>query len=107
MGRTSGRQPNPVSDGPVSEYTPFEKAVIDVLNTTEPGDVLSYGDVAAEAGFPGAARAVGNILARIEGLPWWRVVNASGGLKPHNPEEQARRLAAEGIRCANGRVVPE
>jgi methylated-DNA-protein-cysteine methyltransferase related protein len=86
--------------------TPFQRAVIDVLEATQPGDVLSYGDVAAEAGYPGAARAVGNILAHSDGLlPWWRVVTASGRLIPHDPLEQARRLAAEGVTCRNGRVV--
>lgn len=86
--------------------TEFESAVIAVLTNTGPGDVLSYGDVAAEAGFPGAARAVGNILSRVEGLPWWRVVSSTGRLIPHDPEEQARRLEAEGVRCRNGRVLP-
>ncbi|MCP3989058.1 MAG: 6-O-methylguanine DNA methyltransferase [Actinomycetia bacterium] len=84
----------------------FEDAVVAVLHSTGAGDVLSYGDVAAEAGFPGAARAVGNILSRVEGLPWWRVVTASGRLIPHDPDEQASRLAAEGVTCRNGRVVP-
>lgn len=83
----------------------FEEAVVAVLDSTEPGDVLSYGDVAAEAGYPGAARAVGNILSRVEGLPWWRVVTASGRLAPHNVAEQTRRLAAEGVVCRNGHVV--
>lgn len=89
-------------DGTLTE---FEQAVIAVLESTSPGDVMSYGEIAAEAGYPGAARAVGNILARIEGLPWWRVVTASGRLIPHAPEEQARRLTAEGVHCRNGRVV--
>ena len=31
----------------------------------EPGEVVSYGEVAEEAGFPGAARAVGNLVDRI------------------------------------------
>lgn len=83
----------------------FEDAVIAVLNSTEAGDILSYGDVAAEAGFPGAARAVGNILSRVDGLPWWRVVTASGRLIPHHPQEQARRLAAEGVDCRDGKVL--
>lgn len=93
-----GRPPSPVSD--------FETAVIAVLRSTGPGDVLSYGDVAAEAGYPGAARAVGNILSRVEGLPWWRVVSSTGRLIPHDPAEQARRLEAEGVHCKNGRVLP-
>ena len=85
--------------------TEFERAVVRVLVATEPGDVLAYGEVAAEAGYPGAARAVGNVLKRVDGLPWWRVVTASGRLIPHAPDEQARRLADEGVPTAGGRVV--
>ncbi|MEM9133142.1 MAG: MGMT family protein [Actinomycetota bacterium] len=86
----------------------FTDAVVAVLRTTEPGDVLSYGDVAAEAGHPGAARAVGNVLATVPDLPWWRVVTATGRLIPHDPERQAALLADEGVPCENGRVlVPE
>lgn len=84
----------------------FTDAVIVVLRSTEPGDVLSYSDVAAEAGYPGAARAVGNILATVPDLPWWRVVSASGRLIPHDPDRQAALLAAEGVRCERGRVIP-
>lgn len=88
------------------EPASFEDAVIAVLAATAPGDVLSYGEVAAEAGFPGAARAVGNLLARSDGtLPWWRVVTGSGRLIPHDPDHHARLLAAEGVECRNGRVV--
>lgn len=85
--------------------TDFEAAVVRVLLATRPGDVMAYGEVAAEAGHPGAARAVGNLLRRLDGLPWWRVVAASGRLIPHAPEEQARRLAAEGVETRGGRVV--
>lgn len=87
--------------------TPFEQAVFDVLTSTGPGDVMSYGDVAAEAGYPGAARAVGNVLAHSGGLglPWWRVVTANGRLIPHDAPLQAQLLAAEGVTCRDGRVV--
>lgn len=87
--------------------TSFEQAVFDVLNSTGPGDVMSYGDVAAEAGYPGAARAVGNVLAHCDGLglPWWRVVTANGRLIPHDAALQARLLGAEGVVCRDGRVV--
>ncbi len=87
------------------DLTEFESSVVAVLLQTSPGDVLSYGEVAAEAGYPGAARAVGNVLKRVDELPWWRVVTASGRLIPHAPEEQADRLAAEGVGTADGRVV--
>ncbi len=87
--------------------TLFEASVVRVLLATEPGDVLAYSEVAAEAGYPGAARAVGNVLKRVEDLPWWRVVTAAGRLIPHHPVEQAKRLAAEGVPTADGKVVIE
>jgi methylated-DNA-protein-cysteine methyltransferase related protein len=59
---------------------------------------MTYGEIAREAGYPGAARAVGTLLARSGGmLPWWRVVNASGRLIPGHESEHAKRLRAEGI----------
>jgi methylated-DNA-protein-cysteine methyltransferase related protein len=80
-------------------------AVAAVLAATAPGTVLTYGEVAVEAGRPGAARAVGRVLARAgTGLPWWRVVTATGRLVPGHEREQARRLEQEGIACAGGRV---
>ena len=41
------------------EPADFTEAVVAVLEGLERGDVVTYGEVAAEAGFPGAARAVG------------------------------------------------
>ena len=84
---------------------PLEDAVAAVLHALEPGDVVTYGEVALEAGWPGRARAVGRILSTSDGeYPWWRVVNASGRLVPGHEEEQARRLAAEGVEVRDGRV---
>jgi methylated-DNA-protein-cysteine methyltransferase-like protein len=80
------------------ELTEFEKAVARVLERLGPGDVVTYGEVAAEAGFPGRARAVGRFLAARGGsYPWWRVVTASGRLVPGHETDQARRLRAEGV----------
>lgn len=79
--------------------------MISVLAALGPGEVVSYGEVAAQAGHPGAARAVGNLLRRASGLPWWRVVAASGRLVPGHEREQARRLRAEGVEVRSGRVV--
>lgn len=87
------------------ELTEFQAAVVAVLESTEPGDVMSYGEVAAEAGKPGAARAVGGVLKKVHGLPWWRVVASDGRLIPHDPERHAERLAAEGVKTTNGKVV--
>lgn len=83
----------------------LETAVARVLDALEPGDVVTYGEVATEAGYPGRSRAVGRILSTSGGAyPWWRVVNASGRLVPGHEEEQARRLTAEGVELRNGRV---
>jgi methylated-DNA-protein-cysteine methyltransferase-like protein len=85
--------------------TRFEDAVIEVLRRLQPGDVVTYGEVAVEAGFPGAARAVGNLLRRLdEPLPWWRVVGSGGQLRSPDPARQARLLAEEGVRVTHGRV---
>ncbi len=87
--------------------TEWEEAVDRVLLALAPGDVVTYGEVALEAGRPGAARSVGTILAGSGGrYPWWRVVSASGRLVPGHEAEQARRLRREGIDVdlARGRV---
>lgn len=83
----------------------FESAVVAVLRSLRPGDVVTYGEVAAEAGYPGAARAVGNLLRTVPDLPWWRVVTATGRLVPGHEREQAERLAAEGVPVRDHRVA--
>lgn len=82
----------------------FETAVADTVRAIPRGQVASYGEVALDAGFPGAARAVGNLLRRTSGLPWWRVVAANGRLVPGNEAEQAELLRSEGATISNGRV---
>jgi methylated-DNA-protein-cysteine methyltransferase-like protein len=67
--------------------------------------VVTYGEIAEEVGHPGAARAVGNVIAGSEGLPWWRVVTSTGRLVPGHEEAQARRLRAEGVPIRGKRVV--
>lgn len=70
-----------------------------------PGEVASYGEIAEEAGHPGAARAVGNLLSRSEGLPWWRIVRANGRLVSPKEKDQARLLEREGVSVIDGRVA--
>jgi methylated-DNA-protein-cysteine methyltransferase-like protein len=92
-----------VGDGAAPER--FDVAVAAVVRALGPGEVVTYGEVAAEAGRPGAARAVGGVLAAGGGaLPWWRVVTASGRLVPGHEFEHARLLAAEGVDVTAGRV---
>ncbi len=82
----------------------FRTRVRAVIAHLRPGEVVSYGDVAAEAGFPGAARGVGSVLASSDGLPWWRVVMSDGRLAPGKERDQARRLRAEGVTIRGDRV---
>ena len=88
------------------EHTAFGAAVVAVVAGLPAGAVATYGEVAAEAGRPGAARAVGRVLRdATTPLPWWRVVTAAGRLVPGLESEHARRLAAEGVTTRNSRVV--
>ena len=85
----------------------FTERVLAVIAAIEPGDIWTYGEVAQAAGRPGAARAVGHVLATVDaGLPWWRVVTSTGRLVPGHEADHARRLRAEGVRVdrATGRV---
>jgi methylated-DNA-protein-cysteine methyltransferase-like protein len=107
------RQPTPSrrAEGPAAGAgrSSFDDDVAAVLDRLVPGDVVTYGEVAAEAGHPGAARAVGRYLARHGGAhAWWRVVTASGRLAPGKEADQARRLRAEGVAVdgAGRRVRP-
>ena len=66
-----------------SELTGFETKVLAMIGALQPGDIVTYGEVAAEVGKPGAARAVGSTLRRHGSeVPWWRVVAANGRLVP-------------------------
>jgi methylated-DNA-protein-cysteine methyltransferase-like protein len=87
----------------------LQRAIEEVLRSLRPGDVVTYGEVAEEAGWPGRSRAVGRVLSTSGGsFPWWRVVNAAGRLVPGHEAEQAARLAEEGVAVdvERGRVRP-
>lgn len=86
--------------------TELQARILAVVRDQPPGSVTTYGEVAAEAGAPGAARAVGHTLAASGGdVPWWRVVSAGGRLVPGLEEEHARRLRAEGVDVRDGHVA--
>ena len=72
------------------------------------GRVATYGDVAAAAGMPRAARAVGNIMkgGRAPGVPCHRVIAAGGRLGGYGGNEGLKRalLAAEGLAVGRSRI---
>lgn len=85
--------------------SPFERGVVDAVRSIPHGVVLSYGQVAARAGNPRAARAVARVLRQEMDLPWWRVVRADGTLAGAVAKEQAKRLRAEGVRVKGMRLA--
>lgn len=94
-----------MATGPRSQPGGFTADVHAVLVALRPGEVVTYGEVATEAGHAGAARAVGRHLATSDGTyAWWRVVRADGHLAPGKEAEQARRLRAEGVDVVGDRV---
>jgi O-6-methylguanine DNA methyltransferase len=94
------------TDDTTGELTAFERDVLAAVATLQPGDVATYGEIAAEIGKPGAARAVGSTLRRHgSGVPWWRVVAANGRLVPGGEARQRAKLDAEGVVVRNGKVV--
>lgn len=94
----AGAGPCP-TDQPVdlSGHTPFQRRLAEALRATGPGERLSYGLLARLAGRPGAARAVGQAVARNPLLllvPCHRVVSATGegGWSAFGSPERLRRL---------------
>jgi methylated-DNA-protein-cysteine methyltransferase-like protein len=67
--------------------------------------VTTYGDLAALAGHPTAARIVGGISRYGPSeLPWHRLVNRFGGLAagfPGGREAQQQLLASDGFTCTD------
>jgi O-6-methylguanine DNA methyltransferase len=82
--------------------TPLQRALTDTLRAVPRGEVVSYGELAALAGRPGAARAAGAVCAanRFAFLvPCHRVVAAHGigGYGSAGVEVKRRLLALEGV----------
>ncbi len=83
----------------------FRSNIYDLIYRVPFGQVTTYGDLAALAGSPSAARIVGGIAHYGDiNLPWHRLVNRFGGLASgfHGGREvQAQLLAQEGVTCTN------
>ena len=76
-------------DVPVAlgEVTDFQRRVLQQCRRIPYGRTLTYGELAAKAGFPGAARPVGGVMAgnRVPlVIPCHRVVGSSGSLRGYS-----------------------
>jgi len=86
----------------VTEYTAFHRACADVMRAVPRGEVVTYGELAALAGAPGAARAAGSFCARNRHsvfVPCHRVVGAGGlgGYGSLGASYKRRLLALENV----------
>ena len=87
----------------LSRLPSFTRNVIAVVAAIPLGKTMSYQEVAARAGNPKAARAVGTIMNRygihITGIPCHRVVRADGTMGGYRfgPERKAKLLKKEGV----------
>jgi methylated-DNA-[protein]-cysteine S-methyltransferase len=76
-----------------TEQTPFQRRVVQLCRRIPFGSSLTYGDLAEQAGYPRAARAVGNCMRTNPVpliVPCHRVVGAGGSMRGYS--------AGEGIR---------
>ena len=85
--------------------TPVQRAVLDALREIPWGEVVTYGELAAHAGYPGAARAAGSVCAANRFwliVPCHRVVAAAGlgGYGASGVGLKRRLLALEGVPVA-------
>ena len=87
------------------------KRIYEAVKKIPKGRVATYGQVAAMAGEPRMARAVGNALHKNpdpDHIPCYRVVNSKGELSGAfafgGAEEQANRLRADGIEVVDNKV---
>lgn len=85
--------------------------IIAAIKRIPKGKVCTYGNVADVAGLPRRARLVGTVLRQTpasRGVPWFRVINASGRISfPQGSDAYARQrkhLEDEGVDFVGGRV---
>ena len=87
----------------------FEETVWDIVRGIPSGKVMTYGQVAREAGSPRAAQSVGSAMRKAKetrtDVPWQRVVRAGGVISEGAPGSQSRLLKQEGVSFVFGDCV--
>jgi methylated-DNA-protein-cysteine methyltransferase-like protein len=100
------------NEATISRGATFYDRVYAYVRSVPPGSVVTYGQVAVVLGSPAAARAVGYALSYLgpaTDVPWWRVINARGGISLKGrgaaADRQRELLEAEGVAFgADGRT---
>ena len=88
-----------------------ETVIYTIIASIPKGCVVSYGQVAALAGYPNNARLVGRLLKEMpkdSTIPWHRVVNSQGKIAfpvgSNKYQEQRQKLLSEGVLFINDKV---
>jgi methylated-DNA-protein-cysteine methyltransferase-like protein len=82
----------------------YVEAVLRAVESIPPGRVATYGDIAGYVG-QGGPRQVGAIMREYGGgVPWWRVIRASGVPADEVVDNQLELLRGDGVRVTNGKV---
>lgn len=106
---SAGEMPTGSNDVAKADRSEFRRDVEAFMTQVPAGFVTTYGDLAALAGHPYAARIVGGMAHYGDpSLPWHRLVNRFGGLAAgyHGGRRaQAEALASEGVECENDIVI--
>lgn len=90
---------------------PFTARVVTIIKAIPEGKVMTYGQIAREAGSPRAARQVVRVLhsmSRKHRLPWHRVVNTKGQIAIQDDEshqEQLFSLESEGVEIGLNGII--
>ena len=83
----------------------FAARVLDIIRAVPAGQVVTYGQVAALAGFPRRARHVGHALRGCpQDVPWHRVLGAGGNVRTEPPSRQLELLRSEGVLTQSSRI---
>lgn len=87
----------------------FKERVYQCVQNIPKGTVASYKEIAYCAGKPGAARAVGTLMARNSdpSVPCHRVIKSNGEIGEYNglKGEKIKLLKKEGVRIQGTKVV--
>ncbi|GGM25663.1 methylated-DNA--[protein]-cysteine S-methyltransferase [Paraliobacillus quinghaiensis] len=84
--------------------------MIDIVQKIPAGKVMTYGQIAREAGNPRAARQVARLLHSLSDkykLPWHRVINSKGeiSLSGERLESQKGLLEQEGVQFSRSNKI--
>lgn len=70
--------------------------MVAAVEALEPGELVTFNDIADQIGRPGSGQAVANVLRGAPDLPWWRVLPSDGRVYRNLASEQVPLLRAEG-----------